>query len=62
MGEDANNLYGQSIMQFLPFEILDWVDQEKFNLDNYSDSHIACLLEIDLDYPDKLHDLLNNYT
>ena len=40
-------------MKSLPFA---WVDPQKFYLDNNSDSPIACLLEVDLDYPDELHD------
>ena len=32
------------------------------SLDNYSkDSSIGCFLEADLDYPDELHDLHNDY-
>ena len=50
------------MMQSLLFETLDFVDPEKFNLDNYrKDGSICCLLEIDLDYPDELHYLHNDY-
>ena len=28
-GEYANNLYGHSMMQALPFKIIDWVDPKK---------------------------------
>ena len=43
---DANNLYGNCMMQLLPFEVLNWVDPKKFNLDNYSDdASIGCSLE-----------------
>ena len=39
-----------------------WVDPEKLNLDNYpDDGPIGCLLEVDLDYPDELHELHNDY-
>ena len=59
---DVYHLYGHSAMQLLTFEILDWVDPEKFNLDNYSDDgSIGCFLEIDLDYLDELNDLHNDY-
>ena len=55
---DANNLYGHSMMQLLPFEMIDWVDPEEFNLGNCpDDSPIGCLLETEIDYPDELHDL-----
>ena len=40
---DANNLYGHSLMQRLPTEILDWVNPKDFTLDNCSnDSLISC--------------------
>ena len=56
---EANNLFGQSMMQLFLTEILDWVDPKDFNFDNYSnDSPINCFLEVDLDYPD---DLYNDY-
>ena len=35
---DSNKLYGHSMMQFLPTEILDWVNSKDFSLDNYSDN------------------------
>ena len=57
-GIDANNLFGPSMMQPLPTEILHWVNPKIFNLENYSeDSLIGCFLEVDLGYPDELHDL-----
>ena len=50
------------MMQHLPFEILDWVNQIKINLDHYrNDDPIDCFLETDLDYSDELHDLHNDY-
>ena len=59
---DAKNLYGHSMMQLLPTKILDWVDPKGFNLDNYSkDGPIGCLLEVDLNHPDELHELHNAY-
>ena len=55
---DANNLYGHSMMQLLPTEILAWVPQNDFNLDHYSNhSPIGCFF----DYSDELHDLHNDY-
>ena len=35
---DTNNLYGHSMMKFLPTEILDWGNPNDFNLDNYSNN------------------------
>ena len=36
-GRDANNLYRHSVMQALPFKIIDWFDPEKINLEIYSE-------------------------
>ena len=36
LDNSANNLYGHSLMQLLPIEILDWVNSKNFNVDNYS--------------------------
>ena len=59
---DANNLYGHSMVQLLPTEILDWVDLKGFSLDIYSnDSPIGWFLDVGLDYPDELPDLHNDY-
>ena len=61
-GGDANNLYGHSVMQTLPFKIIDWFDPEKINLEIYSDhSPIRYLLKVDLDYPHELQDLHNDF-
>ena len=50
------------MIKLLPIEILDWVNSKDFNLDNYcGDSPVGCFLEDDLDYPDDLHDLYNDY-
>ena len=46
------------MMQLLPTEILNCINLKIFYLDNYyTDSPIGCFLEVDLDYPDELHDL-----
>ena len=55
---EAKNLYGPSVMQLLPTEILDWVNSKYFNLGNYSsDSPIPHSLKVALDYPNEIHDL-----
>ena len=59
---DANDLYGHSVIQLLPFELLDWVYLDNFNLDNYFDNGSKrCFLEVDLSCPDELHDLHTYY-
>ena len=49
-------------MQLRPTEILDWADPKDFNLDYYSNgSPIGYFIETDLNFPDELHDLHNDY-
>ncbi|XP_043471972.1 uncharacterized protein LOC122504790 [Leptopilina heterotoma] len=55
---DANNLYGWAMVQSLPYGGFKWVE----NVDNSFDFNVAddaptgYILEVDLDYPDHLHD------
>ena len=62
---DANNLYGWAMSQPLPyghFKWLDFKDPEEINLDNYHEnSNKGIILEVDLEYPEELHDLHNDY-
>ena len=38
------------------------MDPAKFNIDKYDDnSSRSCVLEVDLEYPDELHELQNDY-
>ena len=54
---DANNLYGQPMIQLIPNEILNWVNLEKFNPANYShDGSVGCFLQVDLDHPNEVYD------
>ena len=49
------------MMQLLPTEILNWVNPKDFNLDHYSiNNPIEYILEVELDYPEELHDLHND--
>ena len=62
---DANNLYGWAMSQYLPTGNFKWLTKEqikKTNLANYSEEHDeGLILEVDLDYPQELHDLHNDY-
>ena len=59
---DANNLYGHTMVQLHPTEILYWDNPNDFNIDNYfKDSPKVCFTEVDLDFPDQLHNLHNHY-
>ena len=54
---DANNLYGWAMSQPLPVGDFEWMDEN--DLDNRK--NIPCILEVDWEYPEELHDLHNEY-
>ena len=62
---DANNLYGWAMSQYLPTGNFRWMtDKEikKINLGKYkADGKKGSILEVDLEYPQELHDLHNDY-
>ena len=59
---DANNLYGLSMIQKLPYKNLKWDDTLKEeDIINYKNNNIGYILEVDLEYPKELHGLHNDY-
>ena len=63
---DANNLYGWAQCEKLPIHSFKWLtDKEIENLYNHQIVQVwernPCILEVDLEYPEFLHDLHNNY-
>ena len=63
---DANNLYGCAMSMKLPTHGFKWLTSgEMKNLFNNQVlqvwDRIPCILEVDLEYPDKLHDKHNDY-
>ena len=62
---DANNLYGWAMSQYLPTGGFRWMTQKqinKINLTMYEeDSEKGFIAEVDLEYPEELHDLHNDY-
>ena len=54
---DANNLYGWAMSKPLPVRDFKWMDEKE--LENWK--NIPCILEVDLEYPEELHDLHNEY-
>ena len=54
---DANNLYGYAMCKKLPTGGFKWMTEEE--LENWRDH--SCILEVDLEYPEGLHDLHNEY-
>lgn len=62
---DVNNLYGWAMSQYLPYGGFKWftdLDRDNVNkiMKTTSDSSIGYILEVDLDYPNYLHDLHND--
>jgi hypothetical protein len=62
---DANNLYGWAMSEALPTHGFCWLnDAERENLDVHQiadDASEGYILEVDLEYPDHLHDTHNDY-
>ena len=60
-----NNLYGHAMSQYLPYGGFKWVkniDKYKQKLTNIkSNSSIGNILEVDLEHPQELHDIYNDY-
>ena len=54
---DANNLYGWTMSLPLPIGEFEWMSDEE--LENWR--NISCILMIDVDYPNELHDKHNDY-
>ena len=61
----ANNLYGWAMIQPLPvsdFKFISEKEISRFDLDSISEnSSTRYILECDLEYPEELHDLHNDY-
>ena len=62
---DANNLYGWAMSQYLPTGGFRWMTQkqiDEIDLFKYKeDNDKGLILEVDLEYPEGLHDLDNDY-
>ena len=54
---DANNLYGWAMCKPLPTKGFKWMTKEELK----DWKSMPCILEVDLEYPEKLHDLHNDY-
>ena len=63
---DANNLYGRAMSEKLPIHSFKWLSNKE--IENIYNQQIVqvwertpCILEVDLEYPEELHDLHNDY-
>ena len=54
---DANNLYGWAMIQPLPYGGFEWVEPKYYS----EKEGIGYIYEVDLEYPDQLHHLHNDY-
>ena len=54
---DANNLYGWAMGKPLPTHGFKWMD----DAEKETWKSVPCILEVDLEYPEHLHDLHNDY-
>ena len=54
---DANNLYGWAMSKPLPTHGFEWMNESE--LENWKS--MPCLLEVDLDVPESLHDMHSDY-
>ena len=63
---DANNLYGWEMSQYLPYSEFKWLNKKESSricLNSISvNSFVGYILEVDLEYPDELHNLHNDYS
>jgi hypothetical protein len=58
---DANNLYGYAMVQPLPYGGFKFIDVDTFrNEYDRNDESVGYILEVDLEYPENLHDLHND--
>ena len=62
---DANNLYGWAMSQYLPTGNFKWMTDKEIstiNLGKYeADGKKGLILEVDLEYPQELHDMHSDY-
>ena len=61
---DENNLYGCGMSMKLPTHGFKWLtggEMEKIYENRHNLNKIPCILEVDIEYPENLHDLHNDY-
>ena len=62
---DANNLYGWEMSRQLPYSEFKWLNKkeiDKFDINSISENSLDMyILDVDLEYPDELHELHNDH-
>ena len=57
------NVHGWSMSEYLPYKEFEWLENvDEFDVNSINEkSEIGYFLEVDLEYPDKLHELHSDY-
>ena len=60
---DMNNLYGWAMSEYLPYGEFEWLENiDEFDINSINEkSDTGYFLEVDLEYPNNLHKLHNDY-
>ena len=62
---DVNNLYGAAMLEYLRHDEFEWLSDDEINGIDFNcvsaESDVGYILEVDLNYPSKLHELHNDY-
>ena len=62
---DVNNLYGAAMLKYLPYDEFEWLSDDKIDSIDFNcvsaESNLGYTLEVDLNYPSKLHELHDDY-
>ena len=60
---DMNNLYGWAMSEYLPYDGFKWFKNvDEFDMMSINEqSPIGYFLQVDLEYPNKLYELYNDY-
>ena len=60
---DMNNLYGWAVSEYLPYKEFNWLKNiDEFDVMSISEkSPIGYLLQVDLEYPNELYEVHNDY-
>ena len=62
---DANSLYDWAMSQYLPYSEFKWLNKKKYDkldVNSISENNFdGYILEVDLEYPDELHEFHNHY-
>ena len=61
MYQDANALYSWAMSQYLPLRGYKWASTDIDYMNVPADSSIGYILEVDIEYPESLHDAHNDY-